>query len=50
MLQGRADPDNIDQAVDGSDFMEMHLIGADAVNGCLGFSECGEHREHLVAQ
>ena len=50
MLHGGADPNHINEAVHGSDFVEMHVVSWNAVNGRFGVSERGKHRQHPVLQ
>ena len=46
MLNGSADTNHIHQAVNGSNFVEMHLVSGNAMNGCFSVSEGRKHRQH----
>ena len=44
--QGGTDPHHIDQRVEGTDFVEVHLLHRLAMHRRFGLRQQGEHREH----
>ena len=46
VMQSGTDTDHIDDGIDGTNLMEVHTIGRQAMDGRLSLCKGGEHRQH----
>ena len=48
VMQSGTDTDHIDDGIDGTNLMEVHTIGRQAMDARLSLCKGGEHRQHAA--